>query len=243
MVRGFLALAVLALGASAAGVETVRGAVAANFAVTAEEIGRRFEEATGHRVAWSAGSTGKLYAQIVQGAPFDLFLAADTARPERLEDEGFAVPGTRSTYARGRLALWTPGRSASVDVLREPSVRVAIANPAVAPYGEAARDVLERLGVWDERSPRWVRGEDVGQTFAFVRAGGVEAGLVALSAVRGVGLTEDEVRTVPASWHRPLDQQVILLKPRPAAEAFLEYLRGPEARKILREAGYDVPSP
>lgn len=229
---------------SGARAATIRGAVAANFAATAEALGRSFSELTGHEVVWSAGSTGKLYAQIVQGAPFDLFLAADEARPARLEADGMAVPGSRFTYAEGRMALWSPGRRASPELLRDPDLRVAIANPAVAPYGEAARDVLLRLGVWHEGRSRWVRGEDVGQTFGFVWTGGVDAGLIALSSARQKDLPAGALWVVPSAWHRRLAQQAVrptTSRSPEAAAAFLEFLRSPGAREIVEAAGYDVP--
>lgn len=239
-------LALAGLVPSGARATTIRGAVAANFAATAEVLGRSFSELTGHEVVWSPGSTGKLYAQIVQGAPFDLFLAADEARPARLEAEGLAVPGSRFTYAEGRLALWSPGRRASPEFLWDPDLRVAIANPSVAPYGEAARDVLLRLGVWGEGRSRWVRGEDVGQTFGFVWTGGVDIGLVALSSARQKDLPAAELWIVPSEWHRRLAQQAVrpaASRSPEAAEAFLEFLRSARAREIVEAAGYDVPDP
>ena len=242
MVRiALLALLWLVPGPMAA--VTLRGAVAASFAPVARELGERFREVTGHEVAWSAGSTGKLYAQIVQEAPFDLFLAADVERPRRLEAGGRIVAGSRATYARGRLALWAPGRAASPSLLRDPRIRLALANPDVAPYGAAARDLLEAEGVWDPSAPRFVRGDDVGQTSAFVRAGAVDAGLVALSSVRRLELPGGEVWVVPRERHGPLEQQGVVLSRGQIAESlsFLAFLRSAEARRVIRQAGFDLP--
>lgn len=243
MVTRLLLLALLVLSPLPAPAVTLRGAVAASFASTARELGDGFRAATGHEIVWSPGSTGKLYAQIVRGAPFDLYLAADDARPRRLEEEGRIRTGSRRTYARGRLALWAPGREASPALLRDSGIRLALANPSVAPYGAAARDLLEHEGVWREDAPRFVRGEDVGQAFAFVRTGAVDAGLVAWSSVRLVGAPPTEVWLVPAARHRPLEQQAVaLLGPHAAeAERFLEYLGSAEARDLIRAAGFGLP--
>lgn len=221
----------------------LRGAVASNFAPWAEELGRSFARERGHRIVWSRGSTGKLYAQIVQGAPFDLFLAADSRRPRLLEERGLAISGTRFTYVRGRLVLWSPDHPAEPELLGNPELRVALANPAVAPYGAAAREVLNRLGVWRPRSARFVRGEDVGQAFAFVRTGSVDLGLVALPSARRAEIPSRELWAVPTDWYRPLDQQAVLLaggsEPELATD-FLAFLRSDPARKVLERAGYRV---
>lgn len=242
-------LAALSLAAWAAagtaGAEEVRVAVAANFARTLDALAPAFAEATGHRLVPSAGSTGALYAQIVQGAPYDVFLAADAERPRRLEEAGAAVAGSRFTYAVGRLVLWTReegladgGRAR----LGDPGRRVAIAEPALAPYGAAARAVLVRLGLWDGLRPRLVRGRDVGQTFQFVATGNADAGFVARSqVVAGPFAGRGSAWLVPSDWHDPIEQQAVLLgtaAERPGSRAFLAWLRSAEARAILERDGY-----
>lgn len=239
---------VLALLTSAgiAAADTIRVAVASNFADPLRPIARRFEAGTGHTVILSPGSTGKLFAQIVNGAPFDVFLAADTERPARLERDGVAVPGSRSTYAVGRLILWSP-RPGYVDergaVLETGRFRhLAIANPKLAPYGKAAREVLEARGLWAALQGRLVRGENIGQAFQFVNSGNAELGLVAYAQVRRPGHPVAGFGwLVPQSLHAPIAQQAVLLKDRDAARAFLAFLRSEAATEILRGFGYGIP--
>jgi molybdate transport system substrate-binding protein len=248
--RRIAALALLASGAATASHGSqVHVAVAANFAVAAEEIGRAFEAETGHKLLLSTGSTGKLYAQIANGAPFEVFLAADVERPAKLEAVGHAVAGTRFTYALGQLVLWSP-RPGLVDdhgaVLAKGGFRhLALTNPTTAPYGAAARQVLEKLGLWDKLGPLRVQGENVGQTFQFVASGNAELGFIALSQL---STPETPLRgshwVVPAELHDPLEQQAVLLNPgagHPAARAFLEFLRGEAAGQILDAHGYGRP--
>jgi len=244
-----LLLGVLGPVAQAAAGETT-AAVATNFTNPARTLIARFETGTGHRVHLVTGSTGKLYAQILHGAPFDVFLAADRARPQLLEAEGRAAAGTRFTYARGRLVLW----SATAGYIKEnPAAqlkaaafnRLAIANPKTAPYGQAARAVLLRLGLWDTLQPKLVRGENIGQAFQFVATGNAELGLVARSQVRDPNLTTPGSGwDVPPGWHPPLDQDAVLLErgaANAAARAFLDYLKGPAARALIEQYGYAVP--
>lgn len=229
----------------AGGAGEVHAAVAANFARPLEEIGAAFEKATGHRVISSPGSTGKLHAQIKNGAPFDVFLAADAERPRLLEEEGSAVTGSRFTYALGRLVLWS-AKPGFVDgtgkVLGGKGYKhLAIANPKTAPYGAAARQTLEKLGLWNRVSPRIVQGEDVGQTFQFVVTENAELGFVALSQLEGQAGSR---WLVPADLHAPIEQQAVLLargRDNPAARAFLEFLKGKEGRAIVERSGYALP--
>lgn len=220
-------------------------AVAANFAATAERIADAFTSAQGHEIVLIAGSTGKHYAQVVAGAPFDVLLAADRVRPERLEQGGLAVAGSRFTYAHGRLALWSPQ-----DVLIDEDGRVlqsgafhhlALANPRHAPYGLAAQQVLTRLGLWESLQPRLVFGESVGQAFGFVRSGAAELGFVALSQVIATGSEAGSAWTVPESLHAPIEQQAVLLRDAPAPRAFLAFLRGETAGAIIAASGYGAP--
>jgi len=226
-------------------------AVAANFSSAMKPLVDRFTARTGHRVTVGIGGTGSLFAQIVNGAPYEILLAADSERPRRLEADGEAVPGRRFTYAIGRLALWrplAPGTAASAPV-RDASIltsgsfrHLAVADPTTAPYGRAASQALERLGVADLLADRIVRGQNVGQAYQFVAGGAAELGLVALSQV----VDED-----PATYwiltddlYDPIEQQAVLLRPgrgNPAAVAFLEFLTSDEARRILVDFGYALP--
>ena len=236
-------LAVLFAGAVQAG--QARVAVAANFLPVLRELGAAFA-AGGHHLQISSGSTGKLYAQIVHGAPFDLFLAADQARPERLEREGRIVPGSRFTYAIGHLVLWSPAPerfSDGLGWLREGRFqRLAIANPKTAPYGRAARQFLRHHDLWVHLQAKLVRGESVSQALQFVASGNADAGLVALSQVNGRAGSR---WLVPATDHDPIVQQAVLLvhgADNPAARAFYAFLQSPPARRIIRAAGYILPA-
>ena len=237
---------VLAVRTSLGEAETIRVAVASNFGPAMRVLAERFEADTGHRLRLSFGSTGKHYAQIRNGAPFDLFLAADTRRPELLEAQGLAVPGSRFTYVLGQLVLWSPQPGlvdARGEVLHGTGFgRLAIANPKLAPYGAAAQEVLTSLGLWDALQPRLVFGENVGQTLQFVVSGGAELGFVARSQITAL---EAEQRGTwwqpPSSLYAPLAQQVVLLSEQPAARALWQFLRSDAARRLLRHSGYDVP--
>ncbi len=234
----------LAPGASTA--EQMRVAVASNFADAMAAIARRFEAATQHRVALSTGSTGKLYAQIRNGAPFDAFFGADVRRPQLLEQERVAVPGSRFTYAVGRLVLWSP-RPGYVDpegrVLQRGAFRhLAIANPVLAPYGKAAQEVLQARGLWDALSGRLVRGENIGQTYQFVSTGNAELGFVAWSQLMRPGQTlAGSLWRVPQALYNRIEQQAVLLQDKPAAREFLAFVRSDEALKIIQDYGYDRP--
>ncbi|MEA3276911.1 MAG: molybdate ABC transporter substrate-binding protein [Pseudomonadota bacterium] len=239
-------LSLLLLGPGRGWADEIRVAVASNFGEAIKEIAQRFEVQTGHEVVLVIGSTGKQYAQIKNGAPFDAFFAADARRPELLEDEGAALAGSRFTYARGRILLWSP-RQGYVDpegqVLEEGGFRhLAIANPRLAPYGKAAQQVLENRGLWDGLQGRMVRGENIGQTFQFVKSGNAELGLVAYSQVKRPGhALEGSYWEVPQSLYSPIEQQAVLLKDNAAARGFLDFVRGDEAGEIIRGYGYDTP--
>lgn len=234
MIRAALLLLLLtALPARAAGVLV---AVASNFAEPAGEIAAGFEAATGHRVILSAGATGALYARIVNGAPYDVLLAADAERPARLEAEGRAVPGSRFTYAVGRLVLWSPDPERIADgpaAIAAMTGRLAIAHPDLAPYGAAAAEMLAALGL----DPPLVRGENVGQAYALVATGNAELGLVAAAQLRH---GEGSRWLVPADLHAPIRQDAVLLRDGPAARAFLDWLRGPEAAAVIAAWGYEA---
>ncbi len=224
----------------------VRVAVAGNFAAPHEELARRFRAASGFEVETSIGSTGQLYAQIVNGAPYDVFLAADVDRPQRLAAGLLAGPESRFTYAVGRLALYAPtwdSVGSPEDELRTRRfAHLAIANPATAPYGAAAQSVLTRWGLWREFESRIVRAENVAQAFQFVESGAAEVGFVARSQV-----TDRDARhyaVLPSDWHQPIRQDAVLLRPgagNPAARAFLRFLQSDEGREVITSFGYERP--
>ncbi len=224
--------------------ETVRVAVAANFLATLQRLEAPFLEATGHVMRISSASSGQLYAQIRHGAPFELFLSADQERPRRLEQEGLAVAGSRYTYAVGRLVLWSrdSDRVVSPEALAAGRFRhLALANPRTAPYGAAAREVLQRLGLWGDLRPRLARAQSVAQAFQFVASGQAELGFVAASQVVGRGGVRWEV---PPQWHAPLSQDLVLLPrgaERDAARALHAFLRSSRAREVILRAGYALP--
>ncbi len=239
-----LLVSAVASGPAAAAGDELRIAVASNFVPTAREVAALYEATSGDRVVIVSGSTGKHYAQIRNGARLDAFLAADAARPERLENDGLAVSGSRFTYAVGRLVLWGGGEAVDEGLtgLGGRSFRhLAIARPELAPYGRAAREALEASGVWESVERRLVWGENVAQAFQFVASGNAEVGLVARSQVLAVGADEAAWWLVPASLHAPIEQQAVLLSDRPAGRAFLAFLRADGAREVLERHGYEVP--
>lgn len=237
-----LAALVAAWTAGAAEAATVSAAVAANFTAVAEQLAAGFKARTGDEVVLSFGATGALYTQISQGAPFEVFLAADDKRPARAVDEGFGVAGTVFTYAVGQVVLYGPG----LDLADGKAVlagnayqHLAVADPAVAPYGAAAVESLKALGLYDAVQSKIVTGENISQTLQFVETGNAELGFVAASQVIG----KADVWVVPADLHAPIRQDAVLLKTgeaNPAAKAFVEYLKSPEAVAMIEAAGYSV---
>lgn len=221
-------------------------AVAANFAVPMQKIAQAFEQETGHKAQLALGATGKFYAQIKNGAPFDVLLSADDETPTRLEKEGLAVAGTRLTYATGRLALWSKQPRLVDDkgeVLRTSGFKkIAIADPKLAPYGAAALEVIERLKVQANVLPKLVQGESIGQVFQFVSSENAQLGFVALSQIWFEGrITQGSAWVVPPNLHKPLKQDAILLNPgkdNAAALALLQYLQSHRAQNIIRSYGY-----
>ncbi len=221
-----------------------RVAVATNFRDACTEIGQAFGVATGHRAVFSFGSTGQLYAQIVQGAPYDVFLAADAARVGRALAEGLAIEGSRLTYATGRLVLFSMDKSLvnGPETLANLSFdRLAIADPAIAPYGVAAIQVLRALALHDRIRDKVVRGQNVAQAYQFVYSANADLGLVAQSQV---ALHEQGSRwVVPERLHEPIRQDAVLLRhgaANDAARAFLEFLRGPQADAVRARFGYGL---
>jgi molybdate transport system substrate-binding protein len=236
-------LAAVALSAAVAAAAEVMAAVAANFTAPMREIAAGFERATGHTVLASYGSTGTLYAQILNGAPFDVFLAADQERPRLLASDGRA--SEPFTYAVGTLVLWSADPDlvdAAGEVLRQGAFRrIAIANPKTAPYGAAAVQLLEALGVRQQLQDRVVQGESVTQAYQFVATGNAELGFVALSQV--VLAPGGSSWPPPRELYDPIRQDAALLERgegNPAAAALLQYLKSPEARAVIRRYGYDL---
>ncbi len=233
----------------AARAEQFTAAVAANFTSTITRLAPDFERTTGHKLVVSYGATGKLYAQIANGAPFDVLLSADDETPKRMETEGLAVPGTRFTYAIGRLVLWSPQPGivdSRGDILRTGDIaRLAIANPKTAPYGAAAVLTMKKLGVWERLSHRLVYGENIAQTLQFVSSGNATAGFVALAQVRALPASRIGSQwIVPVELYEPLRQDAVLLKRaagNTAARAFLEYLRSTRVKAIIENLGYTSP--
>lgn len=221
-------------------------AVAANFSSTLQALAPAFEQESGHRLRIIAGATGKFYAQIKNGAPFHILLAADSQTPLLLEQEGLAVAGSRFTYAMGRLVLWSRQPElidAQGEVLRTGRfTRLAIADPRLAPYGAAAMQTLERMGVLALVKDRLVQGDSVSQAYQFVASGNAQLGLIALSHILPEGKQANgSYWLVPQGLYSPLRQDAVLLKPgqdSPAAQAFMLYLQSPRTRALLREHGY-----
>lgn len=223
---------------------TVRVAVAANFTEAAKAIAAAFAAKTGDTAELSFGSTGTLYTQISQNAPFAVFLAADDARPKKAVAEKLAVEGTVFTYAIGKIVLYSadPDRVAGAETLKAGNFdRIAIANPLTAPYGAAAVAAMRALGVYDALEPKFVRGTNIAQTFQFVQTGNAELGFVALAQV--AGNESGSLFEVPADLYPPIRQDAVLLengRDSKTAKAFVAFLKGPEAAAIIRRFGYDT---
>lgn len=240
------ALLLLALLTSSASAARIIVATASNFAPTLKVIAENYHKASGNEVVIVSGATGKHYAQIRNGAPFDLFLAADSRRPQLLEQNGQAEPGDRFTYAIGRLVLWSPepGRIDSGGTLLGDGTlqRIAIANPRHAPYGQAARQVLQELGLWHSLEGRLVRGENVAQTFQFVHSGNADAGFIAWSQLQlQQPAPQGSWWLVPEELYPPIEQQAVLLNRQSEATDFFNFIRSEPARLIIRSHGYATP--
>ena len=227
--------------------DEVSVAVAANFTDATRQLIPLFEQATGHTVKASFGSTGKLYSQIENGAPFEVFLAADTKRPAKAEAESLAVAGTSFVYAKGKLALWSakPGlfQDGGAYLKAADFDHLALANPKTAPYGLAAKQVMEHLGLLSELTPKLVQGDSIAQTFQFVVTSNAEAGFVAYSQVKAWKEGSGTTWEIPADYYAPIDQSAVLLKKgesHPAAEAFLDFLKSDAAKQVILSFGYGV---
>jgi molybdate transport system substrate-binding protein len=240
---GFVAAIAALVGSNADAADT-NVAVAANFTDAANEIATAFQQKTGHQAVLSFGSSGQLYTQITQDAPFQIMLSADEARPKKLVADGLAVADSRFTYAIGKLVLWskTKGLVKGEATLKAGAFsKLAIANPTAAPYGAAAVETLKALKVYATLQPKIVQGNNIAQTFQFVETGNAELGLVALSQIAGE--PSGSRWLVPQALYTPIRQDAVLLKKgagNEAAAAFLAFLKGPEARAIIERYGYGV---
>ncbi|WP_405229651.1 molybdate ABC transporter substrate-binding protein [Lentisalinibacter sediminis] len=236
--------AVLPAGPGARAAE-VTVAVAANFLATLQQLEPEFEQRSGHELRLAAGSTGSLYAQIANGAPYDVFLAADEARPARALEEGHAVPGSGFVYAVGTLILWSadPDRPVGPEALDGEFHHLAIANPRTAPYGAAAQEVLTAMGYWEALQGRIARAQSVAGAWSAVASGAADLGFVALSSVVADGAPAGSHWEPPQALYTPLRQSAVLLTHgagNPGAAAFLEFLRSDDARAAIRRAGYRI---
>ena len=240
-----LAAGVVALAPAAARAAETQVAVAANFTEAAKEIAAAFKAASGHTATLSFGSSGQFYAQMSHGAPYEVFLSADADRPLKAEQDGLGVTGTRFTYAIGRLVLYskTPGLvdGAGAVLAGGKFNKLSIADPAAAPYGAAAVQTMQKLGVYAAVKPKLVTGSSITQAYQFVETGAAELGFVAYSQV--INVPGGSRWMVPETDHAPINQQAILLYPgqnNAAAKAFLAFLKGPQAVAIIKKYGYEV---
>lgn len=228
--------------------DEIQVAVAANFAGPAKTIAAEFEKETGNKVLIASDATSKLYAQVKNGAPFEIFLSADQDTPNKLAKEGDADSSTQFTYGIGKLVLWS-AKADFVDskgeVLKSGNFsHLSVANPKTAPYGTAAVEVMKKLGVYEAIAPKLVQGENIAQTFQFVSSGNAELGFVALSQVAKDGqITEGSAWVVDPNYYNPIKQDAILLnkgKGHKAAEAFLFYLQSVKTKATIRKFGYEI---
>ncbi|WP_165666513.1 molybdate ABC transporter substrate-binding protein [Metapseudomonas otitidis] len=248
--RVFVAL-IASAAAHLALAQDVQVAVAANFTAPIQAIAKDFQQNTGHKLVIATGATGQFYAQIHNGAPFEVFLSADDSTPAKLEQEGATVPGSRFTYAIGTLALWSakPGYvDAQGEVLKKNDYQhLSIANPKAAPYGLAATQVLEKLGLTAQLKGRLVEGQNITQAHQFIATGNAELGFVALSQIYKDGrVTGGSAWIVPAALHDPIKQDAVILakgKDNPAAQALVDYLKGEKAAAVIKSYGYQIDKP
>ena len=249
--KKFLTLVVFCFWAVLASAQEITVAAAADLAGVFPEVAARFEQQTGHKVHVNFGSSGNFMLQMQNGAPFDLFFSADVQYPRRLLEQGLAEQGTLYHYAVGRLVLWVPNGSTldlrrGLHVLESPQVkRIAIANPAHAPYGRAAVEALKHEGLYEAAQPRFVMGENISQTAQFVQSGNADAGLIALSLALGPNMRDaGRYVLVPETDHAPLEQAAVQLKnskEKQTAAQFLEFVKRPEIVRLMEEYGFTVP--
>jgi molybdate transport system substrate-binding protein len=224
----------------------IRVAVASNFIKPMRAIVSHFKKQNSGKIILIFGSTGKLYAQIKHGAPFDLFFSADRLRAKQLELDGIAIQGSRFTYAIGQIVLWSPQKnyvdSQGKVLFHNLFQHLAIANPRLAPYGKAAQQTLQKQGLWRKMLSKMIRGENIGQTFQFVRSGNVPLGFVAYSQIKQTNQAlTGSYWLVPKSFYQPIQQQAVLLKETTLAEAFLQFVKTNKTRKLIQIFGYLTP--
>jgi molybdate transport system substrate-binding protein len=233
---------------TAALADEVQVAVAANFTAPLQQIAPEFEKATGHKIVAAYGSTGKFYAQIRNGAPFEILLAADDETPTKLVKENAAAADSQFTYAKGKLVLWS-AKDAIVDakgeVLKKAGFdHIALASPKLAPYGAAAVEAMKALGVYETLAPKFVTAENIGQTYQFIKSGNALLGFVALSQVMKDGrIVAGSAWVLPANLYQPIRQNAVILekgKGKPAAEALMKYLKSDQAKAVIKSYGYDL---
>lgn len=231
--------------------EELAVAAAADLSFALKDVAQQYQRDTGNTLRLSFGSSGNFFIQMQNGAPFDLFFSADINYPKKLEQAGLAEPGTLYRYAVGKIVLWVPNGSKldlskGMNVLLDPSSgKIAIANPAHAPYGRAAEEALRKAGVWDKVQSKVVLGENISQTAQFVETGNAEIGIIAESlALSPTMKSEGKYVEVPSQLYTPIEQGAIVLrssKKKPAAEAFLKYLQQPKVEQILARYGFSIP--
>ena len=252
MIRIILALCLFVMtGVNLAVAEEITIAAASDLSFAFREIATEYEKSSGNQVRLTLGSSGNFYAQIQNGAPFDLYFSADIAYPRKLEEAGLTVPGSLYQYAVGRIVLWT-GHESRIDVtkgfevLREPTVKkIAIANPKHAPYGRAAVAAMEYYKVYDQVKDRLILGENISQAAQFIESGACDIGIIALSlAIAPAMKSKGTYWEVPAEAHPPLDQGAVILKQsknQEAARQFLEFIKGPQGQEIMKRYGFTLP--
>lgn len=232
--------------------KVVRVAAAADLKFAMEELSQDFESKTGIKVDVTAGSSGNFFAQIQSGAPFDLFFSADMDYPKKLEATGFVEPGTLYEYAVGRIVIWTPA-NAKVDVAKDrwnalldaAIHEIAIANPALAPYGRAAVSTLQKAGIYEQIKAKLVYGENISQAAQFVQSGNAQAGIIARSLALSPGMKNGRAWEIPADMHPPIEQGAVVLKSaknKALALAFLHFVKSAAGRAILEERGFEIPT-
>lgn len=226
--------------------EEIQVAVASNFRNTGRMLAEQFNANHKDRVVMIFGSSGKLTVQISQGAPFDILLSADSERPQKLESEGHAIAGTRMTYAIGKLILWSSNKDlvdAQGEILRTGNFsKLAMANPRHAPYGVAAKQVLENLQLDGSMKGKIVLGGNIEQTFQYITSGNVDLGFIARAQLaQSIWGSQGSRWNIPDELYEPIEQQAVLIKDKPAARAFLATLASPEARQLIHSHGYDLP--
>jgi len=230
--------------------DEIKVAVASNFYPAMKEIALQYElkqsqSSENHKIILISGSSGKHYAQIINGAPFDIFFSADKVRPILLEKKGISESGSRFTYALGRLVLWSPldGFVEKEEQLYNNELRfLAIANPKIAPYGVAAREALISINLWEDLQSKLVRGENIAQTFQFVNSGNAKLGFISYSQLMNPNYpVVGSFWEVPQSMYKPIEQQAVLLKKSSLAKDFLSFIESDESLNIISKYGYDLP--